>query len=430
MTVEEAISYIHSVCWKGSIPGLERTRELLARMGNPEKKLRFVHVAGTNGKGSTAAMLASILQRAGYRTGLYTSPYIFRFHERMKVDGEEISDEDLCAATEFVRPYAEAMADHPTEFELVSCIAFEYFMRKQCDVVVLEVGMGGELDSTNVIDPPEAAVITNIGLDHTEYLGGTLEEIASAKAGIIKPGSAAVIYRESPSVEAVFEARCRAVGATLDKADFDSIRLIEHSLEGQTFDAAGWPALRLPLLGAHQLCNAAVVLKTVEVLRRRGWAISEADVREGLAEVRWPGRFEVLRREPLFLVDGGHNPQCIDALAANVRDYLQGRPLTVLTGVLADKDFHCMYGSIAPHVRSYVTVTPDSPRALPADELKTYLAQFGKPVTACGSIEEGVAEAIREAGPDGVVLAYGSLYMVGAICAAAKEKHTEGETYR
>lgn len=420
MTVQEALTYIHSVCWKGSIPGLGRTQELLSRMGNPEKKLKFVHVAGTNGKGSTAAMTASILQKAGYRTGLYTSPYIFRFHERMQVNGEQISDEDLAAITEFVRPHAEAMTDHPTEFELVSCIAFEYFMRQKCDIVVLEVGMGGELDSTNVIDTPEAAVITNIGLDHTEYLGDTLEKIASAKAGIIKAGGTAVIYREAPSVEAVFEERCRAVGAELVKADFDAIHPLSHSLEGQVFDAAGYPALHLPLLGEHQMKNAAVVLATIGVLQKKGWKITEANVRDGMASVSWPGRFEVLRKSPLFLVDGGHNPQCIEALTANIRDYLAGCPLTVLTGVLADKDFHCMYSNVAPYVKSFVTVTPDSPRALSAEELKEYLQQFGKPVRACATIEEGVAEAIREAGADGVVLAYGSLYMVGAIRQAAR----------
>jgi len=419
MTPQEAIAYIHSVCWKGSVPGLSRTRALLAKLGNPEKKLRFVHVAGTNGKGSTAAMLASVFRAAGYRTGLYTSPYIMRFHERMQVNGEEITDGELTGITEYVKPFAETIADKPTEFELVSCIAFEFFMRKQCEIVVLEVGMGGELDSTNVIPTPEAAVITNIGLDHTEVLGDTLEKIASAKAGIIKPGGDAVIYRAAPTVEAVFEEKCRAVGAALHKADFDSIRLVSHSLDGQVFDAAGYTGLRLPLLGAHQLKNAAVVLETVGTLRARGWRITEQNVRDGLANVRWPGRFEVLGHRPLFLVDGGHNPQCIEALAANVRDYLAGRPLTVLTGVLADKDYQDMYESIAPYAKAYVAVSPDSPRALSAADLKTYLARFGKPVTACGSVEDGVAEAVAQAGPDGVVLAYGSLYMTGAIRTAA-----------
>ena len=422
MNVSEALSYIHSVCWKGSIPGLSRTRELLAKMGNPEKKLRFVHIAGTNGKGSTAAMLAAILRQAGYVTGLYTSPYIIKFHERMQVNGEMISDEELCAITEYIRPLAESMTESPTEFELVTCIAMEYFVRRGCQIVVMEVGMGGELDSTNVIAAPEASVICNIGLDHTEVLGDTLEKIASAKAGIIKPGCPAVIYRAAPSVEAVFEEKCRAVGAELHKADFDAIRLHTHDLTGQVFDFGRFQDLHLPLLGEHQLKNAAVVLTTADVLKTRGWAITDENIRQGLATVRWPGRFELLRKDPLFIVDGGHNPQCIEALVQNIRQYLAGRPLTVLTGVLADKDYHCMYADVARQFAArFVTVTPPNPRALDAQALAEYLRQFGKPVTACDSVDAGVREAIRQAGPDGVVLAYGSLYMVGDIEAAVAE---------
>ena len=419
MNVSEALSYIHSVCWKGSIPGLSRTRELLAKMGNPEKKLRFVHIAGTNGKGSTAAMLAAILRQAGYVTGLYTSPYIIKFHERMQVNGEMISDEELCTITEYIRPLAESMTESPTEFELVTCIAMEYFVRRGCQIVVMEVGMGGELDSTNVIAAPEASVICNIGLDHTEVLGDTLEKIAQQKAGIIKPGCPAVIYRAAPSVEAVFEEKCRAVGSELHKADFDAIRLHTHDLTGQVFDFGRFQALHLPLLGEHQLKNAAVVLTTADVLKARGWAITDENIRQGLATVRWPGRFELLRKDPLFIVDGGHNPQCIEALVQNIRQYLAGRPLTVLTGVLADKDYHCMYADVARQFAArFVTVTPPNPRALDAQALAEYLRQFGKPVTACDSVDAGVREAIRQAGPDGVVLAYGSLYMVGDIEAA------------
>ncbi len=419
MTVDEALSYIHSVSWMGSRPGLERTQELLKRLGNPEKQMKYVHVAGTNGKGSTAAMTASILQQAGYRVGLYTSPYINKFHERMQVNGEMISDEDLVKATEFVKPHAEAMAEHPTEFELVSCVAFVYFAWQKCDVVVLEVGMGGELDSTNVIETPLVSVITNIGLDHTEVLGDTLEKIAGAKSGIIKGGHT-VIYRASPSVEKVFEDKCKATGSILHKADFDSIHLKSHSLEGQIFDACGYEDIHLPLLGAHQMRNCAVVLTTVKALQEQGYHITRENVYEGLKNVSWPGRFELLRREPLFLVDGGHNPQCIDALADNIRDYLNGRPLTVLTGVLADKDYHCMYNKVAQYASEFVTVTPDSPRAMSAEDLKTYLSQFGKPITACTSVKEGVDLAIAKAGKDGVVLAYGSLYMVGDIRSSVK----------
>lgn len=420
MTPEEALSYIHSVCWKGSIPGLSRTRELLEKMGNPQNQLQFVHIAGTNGKGSTAAMTASILRKAGYRTGLYTSPYIFRFHERMQVDGQCISDGELAEITEFVKPLAESMEDHPTEFELVTCIAMEYFKRHHCDVVSLEVGMGGELDSTNVIQSPLVAVLTNIGLDHTEFLGDTLEEICETKSKIIKPGTIAVTYREKPSVEAVIEARCQEVGAKWMPADFDSIHLVSTSLEGQVFDWGPYLGIHLPLLGKHQLYNAAVVLTIVKALRERGLTISDEAMREGIASVSWPGRFELVARNPLFIVDGGHNPQCIEALVNNVRDYLGCKRLTILTGVLADKDYGDMYQDMAQYAAEFVTVTPPNPRALPAQELKTYLERFGKPVTACDTVAEGVALAKKLAGADGVVLAYGSLYMVGDIEAAAR----------
>ena len=420
MTVEEALSYIHSVSWMGSRPGLERTQELLKRLGNPEKQVKYVHIAGTNGKGSTAAMTAAILEKAGYRVGLYTSPFINKFHERMQVNGQMISDEDLIKATEYVMPHAEAMAEHPTEFELVSCVAFQYFAWQKCDVVVLEVGMGGELDSTNVIETPLVSVITNIGLDHTEILGDTLEKIASAKSGIIKGGHT-VIYRAQESVEKVFEDKCAATGSRLHKADFDSISLKSHDLDGQVFDACGYKDIKLPLLGAHQMRNCAVVLTVIQALREQGYQISDQNVYDGLANVSWPGRFELLRREPLFRVDGGHNPQCIDALADNIKDYLAGRPLTVLTGVLADKDYHCMYSKVAQYAAEFVTVTPESPRAMRAEDLKTYLSQFGKPVTVCDSVRDGVNLAIAKAGRNGVVLAYGSLYMVGDIRTAAAD---------
>ena len=419
MNVTQALDYIHSVSWKGSVPGLSRTQELLRRIGNPEKKLKFIHIAGTNGKGSTAAMLASILRQAGYTTGLYTSPYILRFHERMQVNGQEITDGELSEITEFIRPHAEAMEDHPTEFELVSCIGFEYFLRKRCDIVVLEVGLGGELDSTNVIPTPEAAVITNIGLDHMEVLGDTVEKIAAAKAGIIKDGGDVVLYRSQDSVVQVFEQRCKQVGAHLVKADFGALHPITHGLEGQSFDCGQWKTLSLPLLGGHQLYNAAVVLTTVELLREKGWQITDEAVRTGLATVSWPGRFELLRKEPLFIVDGGHNPQCIEALVNNIHDYLGGRRLTVLTGVLADKEFHSMYAGVAAYASEFITVTPPNPRALSAEDLKEYLGQFGKPVTSCDSVAEGVKLAMEQAGSEGVVLAYGSLYMVGEIRTAA-----------
>lgn len=414
MTKDEALSYIHSICWKGSVPGLSRTRELLHRIGDPQNRLRFIHIAGTNGKGSTAAMLASVMQAAGYRTGLYTSPFITCFNERMQIDGQMISDEELAQITQMLRPHAEAMKDHPTEFELVTAIAMEYFSRHHCDIVSLEVGLGGELDSTNVISTPEVAVICNIGLDHTAVLGDTLEQIASAKAGIIKGGDV-VIYRGKASVERVFEAACEKTGARLHRADFDGLHSVADSLAGQIFDCGKLKRLELPLLGVHQLRNAAVAIKAVQVLSQKGWHISEAQLREGLRTVSWPGRFELLRHEPIFIADGGHNPQCMAALEGNLRSYLSGRSLTALVGVMADKDYRDMFRIVAPSISRFVTVTPENPRALSAQALAQVLSEFGKPVTACDSVRQGVAAAIAQTPADGAVVAFGSLYMLGDI---------------
>lgn len=426
MNLEETLSYIHAICWRGSVPGLERIAALLAAMGNPHQGLKFVHVTGTNGKGSTCAMLASILQAAGYRTGLYTSPFIVRFNERMQVDGQQISDEELCDITSFVRPLADALAPHPTEFEMVTAIAMEYFARHRCDIVVCEVGMGGEFDATNIIPSPEAAVFCNIGLDHTQYLGDTIEKIAATKAGILKPGCDAVLYRQTPEVEAILRQRCGSLSVPLHLADFRALHLRRADLNGQIFDWQDLSGLRLPLLGRHQLCNAAVALTTVQVLQSRGWAIRKEHIRRGLESTVWPGRFQIIGREPLFIIDGGHNPQCIQALEQNLRDYLPGRALTVLTGVMEDKDYHAMYRDIAPYAASFVAVTPDNPRSLPAGQLAEYLRAFGGPVTACDSIADGVALARRQAGPEGTVLCYGSLYLLGDVMAAL-ERQTEDE---
>ena len=417
MTVEQAIEYIHSVFWKGSIPGLDRISELLEKMGNPQDSLKYVHIAGTNGKGSTAAMTASILRKAGYRTGLYTSPYIYRFHERIQIDGEQISDEDLIAVTEYVKPLADSMAQQRTEFELVCGIAFEYFKRKNCDIVVLEVGMGGEFDATNVIKVPEVAVITNIGLDHTDVLGSTLEEIALTKAGVFKEGGNAVVYRGTPSVEAVFEDVCKQRNVSLKKADFDSLVLRSHGLEGQVFDCGSRKGLQLPLLGDHQLHNASVVLSIADTLKEKGWNISEQNIYDGIRDVSWPGRFDIVNRDPLFIIDGGHNPQCIEALVKNIQDYLQDKKDIALTGVLADKDYGDMYKPVMDLVEEFVCITPDNPRKMEAEDLAKYLSAAGAKATASENTHAGV----KKAGKDGAILCFGSLYSIGAIHDALKE---------
>ena len=421
MNITETLDYIHSVCWKGMMPGLERITELLKKMGNPEKDLKFIHIAGTNGKGSTAAMTASILRKAGYRTGLYTSPFIYQFGERMQVNGEMISDEELIEITEQVKPIADTMAETPTEFELITAIAFQFFKQQKCDIVVLEVGLGGLLDATNVIECPEVAVITNIGLDHTDILGNTLEEIAFNKAGIIKENGHAVIYRGAPSVEAVFEKACKERNTQLKKADFDGLKPKTHDLFEQVFDCGDYKDIHLPLLGDHQLHNAAVVLAVAETLQDIGWNITKENIYEGIRDVSWPGRFDIVCRDPLFIIDGGHNPQCLEALVKNIQDYLADRRVIALTGVLADKDYGDMYKPVMPYIEQFVCVTPPNPRRLMAEELAQHLQNVGAKATPCDTIPEGVKLAIELAGNDGVVLCFGSLYTIGDIRNALPE---------
>ena len=415
MTYEEALSYIHSICWKGSKLGLDRTRELLGKLDDPQKELKFIHIAGTNGKGSTAAMLSSILEEAGYRVGLYTSPFINRFNERMQVNHQPIPDEELAALTEYVRPHADAMADSPTEFELITALAMVWFARQKCDIVVLEVGMGGELDSTNIIDVPEAAVIAAMGLDHVKELGPTMADIARAKAGIIKEGGRVVSYGGTPEADEVIAAVCRARNASLRQPDFSAIVPGDFGLEGQTFSYKGWRGLRIPLVGAYQMNNAAVVLETVEVLRQRGWSVSDEAVRKGLADTRWPARFEVLRRDPVFIVDGGHNPHGIRATAESLSRLFPGRKITFVTGVMADKDVEHILGLIVPLAEQFFTVRPDNPRAMDAGELAARIEAMGAKATACASVRDGVDRAIQAEGPHGVACALGSLYMSGEV---------------
>ena len=415
MTGNEAIEYIHSMTWNRQATGYEHAKALLKKMGNPEQRLKYVHIGGTNGKGSTAAMTASILQKAGYKVGLYTSPYLYRFHERIQINGEQISDEDLATVTEYVKGFADEMPDCPSEFALVCCIAFAYFARENCGIVVLEVGMGGDADSTNVIECPEVVVLTNIGLDHTEYLGGTLEEIAATKAGILKRNGRAVFYRSTPAVNHLLETICKERNIAFRFADFDALVSLSHSLEGQTFAYGNHKNLFLPLLGEHQLRNAAVVLEIVDTLIENGWIITDENIRDGLNAVTWPGRFEVVGKEPVMIIDGGHNAQCIESLAENVKTYLQAYKVVALTGVLSDKDCHTMYQSILPYVEEFICITPPSPRAMRAEALAEYLQGEGAKASAYDRIGEAVHVAREKAGEKGAVLCFGSLYSISEI---------------
>jgi len=416
MTKSEAVSYIENFGWSKDRSGLEGCRRLLNLLGDPDRELKFVHVAGSNGKGSTCAMLDAILRAAGYHVGLYTSPYTQDFCERMRFDGKNIPDELLGEITGQVKALAEAHQLPLSQFELMTGIAMEFFRRCGCDIVVLEVGMGGELDSTNVIDPPEAAVITNIGLEHTEYLGDTLEKIARAKAGIIKSGSAAVCYDGAPEVTGVVKAVCAEKQVPLRCVNFGRMKPLTETLKGQDFLWEGKP-MHVALLGPHQLHNTCTVLETVETLRERGWEISDAAVETGLNTVKWPARLEVLSEEPLFILDGGHNPQCAEALAAGIRKILPGQKAVFLLGVLSDKDYEAIMAEVLPLASKFVCMTPFSDRALPAGALAAYLQSKGAEAVSCGDdVEAGIRMALEAAAEAGeAVVSFGSLYLAGHV---------------
>ena len=422
MNYEQALEYIHSVNWTFCKPGLERTVELCAALGNPQEKLRFIHVAGTNGKGSTSAMLASVLQNAGYKTGLYTSPYIRTFCERIRVDGENIPKETLASLTERVRPIADAMEDKPTEFELITALAFTYFTEQNCDVVVLEVGLGGRLDSTNVIQNTALSIITGIDFDHTALLGNTIQEIATEKAGIIKQGRPVLFGGEEGEALDVIRAFALENNAPVYTVDRSSYCQREATLGGTTFDYLHYTDLRLPLLGAYQPYNATLVLTAIELLNRQGFAIDEGAVRKGLACVRWPARFELLSHEPIIIYDGGHNPEGVRAAVASVRAYFGTQRVNLLSGVMADKDRSEMIETMKPIIARAFTVTPNNPRALAAADYAAQLSAHGISAVSYGSVADGVRAAIESSKQEGIpLICLGSLYLYEEVEETVRE---------
>lgn len=411
MNYTEALKYIHGISWTFCKPGLERIGELCERLGHPERGLKFVHVAGTNGKGSFCSMLDSILRAAGYKVGLYTSPYIKVFNERMRVDGKNIENERLAQITERVRPIAEGMTDKPTEFELITAIAFQYFYEEGCEVVVLEAGMGGRLDSTNIIREPLLSVITGIALDHTAFLGDTVEKIAAEKAGIIKDGAPVLYGGEDDTARAVIKKTAIARASDYFDVNYSMLNIKSATLEGAAFDYRDKKDLKIKLLGLYQPKNASVVLEAVKILQKRGLSISDEAIREGLSAAKWPARFEIISHAPLVIFDGAHNPQGIASAVASIRHYFANEKVYVLTGILKDKDYEFIAGELSKVASKAFTLTPDNPRALSAEEYAEVLRSKGVDATACGTVSAAYKTALEKVKVDSVpLICLGSLY--------------------
>ncbi len=419
MNYDEALNYIHSTLRFGIKLGLDSIKTLLEMMGNPQDKLKCVHVAGTNGKGSTVTFISSILIEAGYKVGIYTSPSIERFNERIKVNSSEIEGEELARITAFVKEHVDVMISkhgiYPTEFEIVMAIAFQYFYEMKCDVVVLEVGLGGRFDATNVIKEPLVSVITTISYDHMDRLGDTLEKIAFEKAGIIKEGADVVVFPQNKEVIKVISDVCESRKATMHLVDFGTVKIRDFSIDGQEFIYREWKSLYISLLGEHQVKNAVIALNTIELLGEKGYKISEESIKKGLLNARWPGRLEVLNKQPIFLIDGAHNGEGALALSNVLKSYFPGKKILFIVGALKDKDVRSIIEPTLPLASGYITVTPESPRALSSKDMADFVAQYCKNVLENDTIEGAIKVALGLVPSDGIICAYGSLYYIGKI---------------
>ncbi|MBQ3140338.1 MAG: bifunctional folylpolyglutamate synthase/dihydrofolate synthase [Clostridia bacterium] len=409
----------------GSYLGLERIRALMTALGNPQDQLRFVHIAGTNGKGSVSAFTEGVLRCAGYRVGWYTSPALVRFNERMRINGEEIPDEDILSLLPEIARAAQDITglgfEPPSEFEAVTALALLWFARQKCDIVVLEVGMGGRLDATNVIACPEVAVIAALGLDHIAELGGTLSAIAGEKAAIIKTGCECVSYAQEPEAAVVIETRCAAQQVPLTCVDLSALTLHEMTVDGQRFDYGDQKDLFITLLGEHQQKNAALAIETVRALRRRGFAISDDALREGLRRTVWPARLQVLSKEPLMLLDGAHNLHGVRALTAALRKLLPDQKFVFMCGILGDKDYRDMLAELSPLAAAIVVAQVPNPRAKNAADLAQTAKEYCADVRVGGEVPDAVAMAKQVRAEYGLPLCCcGSLYMAGAVLEVLK----------
>lgn len=441
MTIEEAYKFIEESNKYGSVLGLSSMKTLLARLGNPQEQLKFVHVAGTNGKGTTAAYISAILAAAGYHVGRYISPAVLNKREIIQISykyeascitsnesGQKkapeldknssiftkyISEEDIACYIEQIQEACISItADglpHPTVFEIETAMSFLYFLDSNCDIVVLEVGLGGRLDATNVINTVECVVLTSISMDHMHILGNTLEQITREKAGIIKPGITVVSYDQKPEARKIIEEVCKEMEANVTFADFNNVKIEEQDLSGTIFSYEEWKHLHINMLGENQIKNAVIAILAIKALQRFGYSITEEDIYTGLLNARWRGRFEILKREPLFIVDGAHNEDAAASLAKNINIYFKNKKIIYIMGVLADKDYDSVLRHTAKYASTILTITPNNSRGLSSKVLAEAASQYCSTVYDCDRVSEATKIAYNIAGKNDVILAFGSL---------------------
>lgn len=424
MNYEQAIKYIRSVHNSGTTIGLERAKRVMELIGNPQNSYKIVHVAGTNGKGSTCNMIHDVLVSSGYKTGLFVSPHLEDFNERIQINKVPIGNDDLTRLANFVKDMTVDITTEGfgelTEFEIVTAIGFKYFEEQHIDILVLEVGMGGRYDTTNVVQDSLVSTITSISFDHMEYLGDTLEKIAYEKAGIIKEKSHVVIYPQSEKIEKVIEDEAHNKGSKVNKVDKKDIRLISSDLTGQQFeylkkDVFNLPLVKINLLGEHQLYNALTSLRTLEVLKCLGYNIKDNDVLEGLANCRYGGRFEIINNKPLIIIDGAHNIDGIEKFTYTVKSMFEDKKIVLFYGMLKDKNPENVIGNLLQISKEIYTLSPHSYRAMSSFDIANLIKKYTNiNVTSLNKIEE-VKAVIEKKGNDEVYAFVGSLYLIGEI---------------
>lgn len=414
----QARNYLNKLSEKGSVLGLERMRALLELLGDPQNSLKFIHISGTNGKGSVLAYLSTVLTGAGYKTGRYISPTLFSYRERIQIDGKEIERESLAIHVTAIAKAIEKMHEKgevtPTLFEAETAMAFLYFKEKQCDIVVLETGLGGAQDATNVISTTILEVITSISMDHTAVLGDTIEKIAVQKAGIIKPDTIVVSAAQQPSAERVIAETCRQKNCVFHTVDRSDISDICYGYERQSFSYRSWKNVVISLAGSYQIQNAALALEAVEALKKIGFSLSDKQVYDGLLNTRWKGRFTVIQNDPIVVLDGAHNPGAAEELRRSLELYFKGKKLYYIFGMFRDKDHRKVIELTAPLAKHITTVeTKDNPRAIPAKELAEMVAEVNPSVESADTIQQAVSKTMALAEDEAAVIIFGSLSFLG-----------------
>ena len=415
MNYSQALQYLQGTNRAFCKPGTDRVLSLCRGVGDPQKNLPAVHVTGTNGKGSFCVFLASLLTAAGFTVGRFSSPALCRLNECVTVDGEEISDDDLARLVSDLAPLADGQDDRPTEFEILTALAFLYFREKGCDYVILECGMGGLTDATNVIDAPLLSVITGVSVDHASFLGNTVTEIAEQKAGIIKKNCLALWCGTDPEAGAVLHRRSLCLNAPLHTVPRETLKITKADLSGTVFDFGRYTDLPLYMLGTYQADNAANALTALELL---GIAPDRKQLTDGLWAARLPGRFELLSKDPIVIADGGHNPEGVNRAVESIEAYFPGQKVVFLSGIMGDKDYVTVAKRMACVAHRVYTVTPENPRALPAEEYAAVFRRLGVEAFPC----DGMVSALRQAVSHGLpVICLGSLYQYRAIVSALEE---------